>query len=121
LEATLCPEVLTLSASGPSAQFGAKIAHAPPEALSQELSQRRSVKVTDLGCDRIDLQPATVKESLRAFDAQILDVREWRFAEHGFTPALQRTWACRQRGGRFLQREPVFKMFSRDSSSKTFG
>ena len=88
-----------------SAQVGAKIAHAPSQALPQQRSQRCAVDVTDLGGDGIDIEAAAVEQRSRAFDAQVLEIGQRRFAEHRFAAALQRARAGRQRSRGFLQRE----------------
>src|SRR5262245_39639314 len=94
-----------------SPQVGAKIANSPSQALSQEGSQSGSVDIADFGGDGVDIEAAAVKERLRPFDAQILEVGERRFAEDCPAAPLQRARARRQRLGGRLQRKAVLEMF----------
>lgn len=58
----------------PSAQVGTKIPRSPSQALTQKRPQSASVDVTDLSRDGVNVEAAAVKERLRTFDPQVLEV-----------------------------------------------
>src|ERR1700761_880049 len=96
-----------------SPQIGSEIAHAAAQTLAQQRAQGGAVDIADLGRDRLDIEPAAMEQRLRALDAQILEIRERRFAEHRLAAALQRARAGRERAGGILQRKPVLQMLAR--------
>jgi hypothetical protein len=52
----------------------ARRSRAASQALAQERSQGGSVDVTGLSCDGVHVEAAAVRERLRAFDPQVLEV-----------------------------------------------
>src|SRR5262249_5051949 len=74
---------------GPSPQIGSKLAHAPAQAPAQERAQGRAVLVADLGGDGLDIELPAAEQGLRVIDAEVLEIGQRRFAEHGLATALQ--------------------------------
>jgi len=63
--------------------------HPATEAGTKEGAQGRTIGIADLCGDGLDIVAFTLKKRLSVFDAQILEVGEWGFAEHGVATALQ--------------------------------
>jgi hypothetical protein len=80
--------------------IAAQFTHASSEASAKQRTQRHAIGVANLSSDRLDIHVGCPNQVKRTLDAQILEVRKRRFAEHRLDTTLQGSLARRQSIGR---------------------
>ncbi|MEM5435983.1 hypothetical protein [Paraburkholderia diazotrophica] len=83
-----------------SARIAAQFRHTSSEASTKQCTQRHAIGVINLRNDRLDIQGGLSESVKRTLDAQILEVRQWRFAKHRLDTTLQGSLVRRQSVGR---------------------
>src|SRR5580704_12051162 len=90
---------------GDSPVARAKFPYAAPEFSPEQRAERDSIRIANFGSDPIHTAVTGMQQMHGAFDAQILEIRQWRLAEHGPQAARQGPLACTRTARRVRQRE----------------